>query len=312
MSKTDVDIVRELLQRATDDLHAPSAVTADIVARHRRRLRNTRVLSVATTSLAAAAVAAAVVLTRVGAVAPGQAQHPAALPATQLPAVKLPPVKLDAVQVLDKLSVAAGRAPQPVGRYVALTESRMGFGNASERMTVIDGLTGDIWTYQHGQDVPSELPVYTHWSPTRAEFGAWPTDPAKLRDLLVQQGKQATGAGTEESAQLPARQTPDDIVFQEATNWLWNPLPGPALRAALYQVLAATSGVTVQTGVTDKAGRPAIEISRDDSATGERQTTFESPSTGAVLEQSWSDAGTAVYTAATGYATLPPDPYSGG
>ena len=104
--------------------------------------------------------------------------------------------------------------------------------------------------------------------------------------------------------------TPDDLVFQEATNWLWNPLLSPALRAAMYKVLAATPGVTVKTGITDKAGRPAIEISRHDS--DERFTTFESPSTGAVLEQDFSDAGTAVYAAVTGYATLPGNPYSGG
>src|ERR1700728_2653611 len=117
MPKTDEDVLRELLHRATDDLHAPSAVTAGIVTRHHRRLRNTRILSITTTSVAAAAVAAAVVVARVGPSAPSPAQHPVALPAT-----KLPPVKLTAMQVLDQLSVAAARAPQPTGRYIALTE----------------------------------------------------------------------------------------------------------------------------------------------------------------------------------------------
>jgi hypothetical protein len=247
-----------------------------------------------------------VVVTRVGPSAPSHPQHPAALPATE-PL----PFKLTAVQVLDQLSVAAGRAPQPTGRYIALTEIRQGLGVSSERTTVFDGLTGDVWTYQHGSNMPSELPVITHWSPTRAEFAAWPTNPARLRALLLSQEGQATAEGEEGSEEVTG-QTPDDLVFQEATNWLWNPLLSPALRSAMYKVLAATPGVEVKAGTTDNNGRPAIEISRYDSVTHERSTTFESPSTGAMLEQDFSDAGTAVYTAVTGYATLPANPYSGG
>lgn len=85
MPKTDDDVLRELLHRATDDVHAPSAVAARIVARHHRRLRNTRILSITTTSVAAAAVVSAMVVTRVGPSAAGHAQRPAALPATKLP-----------------------------------------------------------------------------------------------------------------------------------------------------------------------------------------------------------------------------------
>jgi hypothetical protein len=300
MPKTDEDVLRELLHRATDDVQAPSAVTTGIVTRHYRRLRNTRILSISTTSVAAAAlVAAAVVVPRFGPSAPGRAQNPAALPAT-----KLPPVTLTAVQVLDQLSVAAAHAPQPAGRYIALTENDQLEGY--QRTIVFDGLTGDVWAYQHGSNVPSTFPVSKHWSPTRAEFAAWPTNPMKLRALLLSQGKQA-GANSEEGVQSETVQgtTPDDLVFQEATSWLWNPLLSPALRSAMYQVLAATAGVTVKTGTTDADGRPAIEISRYDSST------FESPGTGAVLEQDFSYAGTAVYVAVTGHATRPGDPYRG-
>jgi hypothetical protein len=304
MPKTDEDVLRELLHRATDDLDAPCDITAGIVTRHYRRVRNTRILSIATTSVAAAAVVAAMVVTRVGPSAGGHAQHPATLP----------PLKLTAVQVLDQLSVAAGRTAEPADRYIALTEN----DGYYQRTTVFDGLTGDVWSYshvdqayQHGSNVPSESPVAKHWSPTRAEFATWPTNPAKLRALLISQGAQA-GADDEEGVQSEtiSGATSDDLVFQEATNWLWNPLLSPALRAAMYKVLAATSGVAVKTGITDKAGRPAIEISRRDS--DERFTTFESPSTGAVLEQNSSDGGTAVYEAVAGYATPPANPYSGG
>jgi hypothetical protein len=79
----------------------------------------------------------------------------------------------------------------------------------------------------------------------------------------------------------------------------------------MYKVLAATPGVTVKTGTTDAAGRPAIEISRYDSFAGE-ESSLESPGTGVLLEQDFSDVGPAVYAAVTGYATLPANPYSGG
>lgn len=75
------------LRRAMDHLHAPPAVTAGIVTRHRRRLRNTRLLSITTTAAAAAAVIAAVVVARVGPSAASNARHPAALPPVKLTAV---------------------------------------------------------------------------------------------------------------------------------------------------------------------------------------------------------------------------------
>jgi hypothetical protein len=273
---------------------------------------------------------AAVVVTRVGPSAPDHAQNPAALPATTLP-----PVKLTAVQVLDQLSVAAAHAPQPAGRYIALTEIDLDPGatypknllsellnpklppfwkeqfqqmvteHGSERTQVIDGVTGDVWIYQRVASGPSEFPVTKHWSPTRAEFAAWPTNPAKLRALLVSQAGQTVGLDLN-----GVTLTADDLVFEEATTWLWNPLLSPALRSAMYKVLAATPGVTVKTGTTDAAGRPGIEISRYDSFAGE-ESTFESPDTGALLEQDFSDAGPAVYAAVTGYATLPANLYSG-
>jgi hypothetical protein len=307
MTKTDDDVLGELLHRATDDLRAPSAVSARIVTRHHRRLRNTRILSITTTSVAAAAVVAAAVVTRIGPSAPSHAGHPAALPATELPATRLPPIQLTAVQVLDQLSVAAGRAPEPTGRYVALTESDIDQGY--ERTTVFDALTGDVWTYQNDSSAPGKLPFYSHSSPTRAEFAAWPTNPARLRALLLSPRGQATPEG-EEGAGVPYGTPPDDLVFQEVTNWLWNPLLSPALRSAMYKVLAATPGVTVKTGATDMNGRPAIAISRY--AGGDRVTTFQSPSTGAVLEQDFGIVGPAVYTAVIGYATPPANPYSGG
>jgi hypothetical protein len=312
MPITDEDVLRELLHRATDDLHAPSAVTSGIVTRHQRRLRNTRLLSISTTSVAAAGLVAAVVVSRAGPSAPGPAQHPGAQPATQLPTTQLPPVKLTAAQVLGQLSVAAAHASQPAGRYVALTVINQ--QDMSESMTVFDGLTGDMWVYQRatvnvpGDSMPSSFPVFKHESPTRAEFATWPTNPAKLRTLLSHPDGMSTSEA--ELGGPGVTETANDLVFDGAAGWLWNPLLSPALRAAMYQVLAETPGVEVKTGVKDSIGRPAIEISRQDNVSGEWETTFESPTTGAVLEQDNTLAGQSVYVSVTGYATLPPNPYT--
>ena len=94
---------------------------------------------------------------------------------------------------------------------------------------------------------------------------------------------------------------------------LWNPLVGPDLRSALYKVLADTPGVQVNSHARDAIGRPAVEISRYDRATGVDDQTFESPSTGAVLETTFvyrnGTTGTDLYTSVTSSDTLPPNPY---
>jgi hypothetical protein len=110
------------------------------------------------------------------------------------------------------------------------------------------------------------------------------------------------------------KQTDDDLVFEQATDMLWNPLVGPALRSALYKVLAGTPGVVVDAHAADAGGRPAIEISRYNSVAGVEEQTFENPATGAVLETAFfygagKPEGTDLYTSVTSGNTLPGDPY---
>jgi hypothetical protein len=293
-----------------------------VLARQRHhRWRNRAVATVVTG--AAAGTVAGVVVSGQGGTAPGGTATPAHLTAAQ--------------HVLYQLSDAAAAAPSPSGRYATLTETQSA---GIKRTSVLDGQTGDVYTYQQGPGVPAELPVARHDSPTAAEFGRWPTDPAKLRAALLTQAKQQNAKAEEEFqrqlSQLPAKLrqkkaaapggvepgiTDDDLVFEQATDTLWNPLVSPALRSALYKVLAGTAGVVVRTHKHDMSGRPATEISRVDNPQGETTSTFENPATGAVLESRFvTPANQAkhitgsteydLYESITSSNTLPANPYT--
>ena len=305
MPGIDEDLVRELMHRCTDDLHAPSAVTARVIRRQRRRRLRNRALGAVATG-AAAGTAFAVVASASGGVPRPDPGHPASVPALRLTAAQTAPYRLSSAA-----AVAAGR---PAGRYVEMTEKQDGYG----KTTVIDSLTGDIWTYQQGAEIPAELPVDRHGSPTEAAFDAMPADPAAPRALLLEHAKQQQAqAMAEESRKgsvAPPDLSDDDYVFDQATTMLWNPLVGPGLRAALYKVLAQTPGVQVRTGATDGLGRAAVQISRYEKAAAVDEQTFEDPRTGAVLETAfvYRDIGTegaGLYLSVRGSNTLPPDPY---
>jgi hypothetical protein len=322
MPGTDEDLLRELMGRAVGDLHASPAVTTRVLARQRRRRWRNRAVTTVVTGAAAGTVAGVVVAGQGGAVRSQPGATPARLTAAQ--------------HVLYQLSDAAAAAPAAAGRYVELTETQSG---GIKRTSVLDRQTGDVYTYQRGAGVPSELPVAKHDSPTTAQFAGWPTDPARLRALLLSQAQQQNAAAEKElqqqlstlpaelrekkkaAAQAEAGITADDLVFEQATDTLWNPLVPPSLRSALYKVLAGTPGVTVRTHTRDLSGRPATEISRVDNPQGETTSTFEDPATGAVLESLFvtpanrATGGTGatdydLYQSITSSSTLPPNPYS--
>ncbi|HEX4830603.1 MAG TPA: hypothetical protein VH478_05865 [Trebonia sp.] len=340
--------LRSLLILASRDVALAPGTAQRVIRRQRRRQARVRVAGVAGTA-AAAGLAAGILVPAAG--GPRPPARPAALPAAQPPTARPSPARdslpphptassspaglggagapatelATAQRALAHLSeAAAASAPRPGGRYVILAEHAVtiepnGGSNPPVKYiggttNVIDTQTGADVEYQDitvtggdpdGDDVPPRVltgPAGT--TPTSAQLDAMPTAAAALRAALLAQGKKDDQS---------AGQTADDLVFEEATQLLWQPHVGPALRAALYRVLAATPGVDVRTGVRDSSGRPATEISRFDAGIDETPETFEDPATGTTLESAWDGPyGTFsedLYQSVRFAGVIPPDPY---
>jgi len=325
MPALDEDLIRDLLHRYTDHVRPPAFVAREVVLRHRRRQRRRQVVSVAATG-AALGTAVGVLATVPGHHSPAPGRRP-------------PEIRLTADQrVLYHLSSVAAAQPRRAGRYAVMVTE----GPHLKDTSVIDSRTGSMWSYQKGGDGnPSGKGFTAHYSPTSAQFAAMPTSVAGLRAILISQWDaqnkpvrdplRATGPSVRP---IPLHVSADDKVFQQASYLLWNPLVGPALRSALYKVLAAVPGVTVNPSARDGIGRPAVEISRVDNSgfpggkpDGIRYATYESRSTGAVLEstvtyppgsdvvtpQDPAGSGTVVdktvYLSVTWDRAVPADPY---
>ena len=297
MPDIEEDVLHDLMVRSTADLFAPPAATAQALRRQRQHRTRVRVLGV--TGIAAAA---------------GVAIGTFAAPGPSGPST----VQLTAAQkTLYGLSAAAAAvAERTPSKYVILREQATdnepgGKDNETEpRTSVITTVTGESISYQKGSSPGptgvadgTQAPGVLYAPPgqlmTLAQLDALPTSPAALRTSLLAQAKQLLAQAREIAQQLekstgkkiPIPQlTDDDLVFDQAANALWDPRLSPALRAAVYKVLAETPGVRVKTGATDSAGRPAVEISRV-STQGENVQTFVMPKTGATLESAWAARG---------------------
>jgi hypothetical protein len=256
-------------------------------------------------------------------------------------------VQLTTVQrELFSLSAAAAATPRPDGRYVILTEQTTSIdsGGASgpvketgPKTSVIDTITGGGVTYQgitvtnaNGTPTPpAVLQAASGTSPTRAQLDAWPTGTARLRAALLAQARQQIAQaqrfmdakrramekqlGKKFTAVPQPRLPDDDLVFEQAADMLWQPDLSPALRSALYKVLAATPGVQVQAGARDSAGRPATLISRRADTGGYTVRTYMSPGTGATLESAWAGPGSTfdedLYLNIRYASAIPANPY---
>jgi hypothetical protein len=322
MPSTDEDVLRAVMRRCTEDVHAPASIAAQVVSHQRRRARRGRILTLTATTAALAAAAGVVALVpRQAAQTPGGHQT-------------RPAIALTAAQrTLYRLSSVAANSPAGQGRYVVMREVQDNY----KRTSVIDSVTGDVWTYQQGAGVPAELPVARHDSPTQAQLAAMPTGPAALRALLISQyDEQQNQADAAMAAQLKQKDkilrrdhrpavtalklTANDKVFEQASLLLWNPLVSPALRSAVFKVLAATPGVQVNSHARDGLGRRAVEISWFDRVTSVTLATFEDPATTRMLEQTdtstpaavnghTSSTGRDLYLSVTRARAVPPNPY---
>ena len=330
MPDIDDDVMRELMIHSTADLFARPVVAAEALRRQRQRRLRTRVLGV-TGVAAAAGLAVGTLAIPSGAqpaarpgVAAGSGGSGGAVHAAQLTAAQ---------QTLYGLSAAAAATPRPPGRYVVLTEKSYSGGEVGPKTSVIDTVTGGGVTYQDittsgYPQPPAALKGPAGTSPTSAQLDAMPTGTAPLRAFLLAQAKQqlsqanadmasaAEKAGKKIAKPAPVAQpTDDDLVFDQAADLLWEPHLSPALRAAVYKVLADTPGVQVTTGVTDSAGRPAIEIGRVSTLSGEKAETFENPKTGATLESAWIEPSGELledlYLSITYTNHIPANPYQG-
>lgn len=335
MSDFEHDALRDLMVRATEDLVAPRAAAARAIRRQRRRRARVRILGAAGTAAAAGLA--------VGVLVPAGGKPHAPSPASS----SLPPVQLTAAQrTLFSLSAIAAATPRPDGRYVVLSEVATSVdanGTAAPtkevaaKTSVIDTLTGGGLEYQDvtitngdGTPVPpGTLTAPPGTSPTRAQLDAMPTGTVALRAALLaqaeeqqrkaqqfmeQQLKKLRKGGAVPVPKFKQRpETPDDLVFEQAADLLWEPHLSPALRAALYRVLAATSGVVVRTGVHDSSGRPATEISRLNSVARDDAEVFVDPVTGATRESAWVGPGVSLsedlYWSIRYTSTIPTDPY---
>lgn len=355
MPVTDEDIVRELLHRYTGHVHPSASIATEVAARQHRRDRR-RVLSVVAVCAALGTAAGVISLVPgrsstqpAASAASGKTQSAAkAQPAT---AKAQPALRLTADQrVLYQLSSVAARQLPGQGRYVVMSTE----GSDVKDTSVIDSRTGDMWSYQQGTDgTPSGKGYNAGYSATAAQLAQIPTGLSALRAALIAQWQKALSTGIPQPSartgqaapqptvfprptRLPVPQSDDDMVFQQASYLLWNPLVGPALRSALFKVLATVPGVKVDSSARDSLGRPAIELSRTDNSglpsgksDGQVFAMYESPATGAVLESTITYpsgsgvvtpqqpngnaevADTTVYLSVTWANTVPGDPYNG-
>jgi hypothetical protein len=251
-----------------------------------------------------------------------------------------------------RLATAAASTPALQSPYVVLseTDTQSGYPGELKRTTIVNTQTGASTTYQQAYTtagvkvpnstyVPPPSPAVANPTPAQqklealqhaqensgpptvltgaanpqlaeAWYAALPTDPTALRAKLL---ALATQPNNGIQPALTPGYTNDDYIYQEADTMLWSPLVSPALRSALYRVLAKTSGYTVAQG-TDPIGRPAIVMTRTYTGSSETDITYENPTTGAVLAQVWKQGGgtiTGIYQPVTGASTIPPNPYGG-
>ncbi len=166
------DIVRALLNRCTDDLHAPAAVTRASSAGTAAGAAN-RALARCDRRRGRDGIRRRRVRARRRA-APGSRRSPAPPRALRLTAAQHGVVRAE-------LAAAAASRPRPLCRDDREAGRLHKPASSQPHRRHLDLPTGPG---------PAELPVDRHGSPTEAAFDAMPTDPSALRALLLAQARQ--------------------------------------------------------------------------------------------------------------------------
>jgi hypothetical protein len=264
-------------------------------------------------------------------------------------------------RVMYRLAAESAKVAPFTGRYVILAEADTysNLPGQTEKLTSVDDTqTGADAVYSSNLDLRGGTPSLRRaWHREvgmegvdalidpipflypEAWYASLPIDPVALRAKLLPLGAFVVGTqlGTKVSNEvvkaalshgsISATASPtsadvrDDDIYEAASDLLRSPLVLPALRSALYKVLATTSGVSLDTHATDPAGRPAIAMSRSYSQSGEQlqSITYENPTTGAVLAQTSSQHGanapltgtsTAIYQPVTSTNSMLANPYT--
>ncbi|MFZ0667851.1 MAG: hypothetical protein WAM97_19040 [Acidimicrobiales bacterium] len=174
MSTVEEELLRDMLHRSTEDLFAPQGSAGKALGycrRHRHKRIRRAVFATGMTSIAVIAAIAAI-----------------SIPSANSPreSVISLPRPTAGQKELYQLASASKKVQEPQGRYAVLTERQ----NGNVKISVIDRVTGDIWTYQQIPGAPDELPVAVHGSLTSAQFAALPTEPVSLRMTLIKDGLQ--------------------------------------------------------------------------------------------------------------------------
>jgi hypothetical protein len=274
----DADPVRDLVIPSVDSTAARRAYRRAAASEHRGR--RYVVPATGALGLACAAVVAAVVIPGGAAVAPSSAAaavlNRAALAAQDNPTVTLAPGQY----LYGEIRTLAGSywqwgnpaesaytvQPETVQTWVAAN-------GADRRLTTYDGPQQFATTAGHQAWVSAGSPSIapTTNTPTGAydtqdgpggfsppdDLSHLPTDPAALTQI-IDTGK--TGLN-EVAFQSPAPITPA-YTFATAATILATPAlnSSPALRAALYQVMADTPGIELLGSASDHSGRTGTEI----------------------------------------------------
>jgi hypothetical protein len=241
----------------------------------------------------ALAVTAAVAVAITYALSPGSASPPARQVAQGRSTTPAPVTQAQlAARVLSIASDVVSRAPVPAepgpGQWIyskTVTYQDPGGTSTDQEWITFDG--GKSAYYANGNSGPiivhassgmastpglSALAAFNANATPKTAYDAiasLPRDTRALLDAIAEAagkfGAESLAAGTPVAASAPT--TKGQLEFDYLSLLLWNAAggvgaPGKA-EAAAYRAMAAIPGVTVQQGITDAAGDPAIGVSGD-------------------------------------------------